>query len=153
MSTNPQPSHVPDLGALLVPVQFRPGHPGALPHPSELEDAEEARDRAMSRLRDAEHWRRLVAARLDLAVAAVADIDDLETTLVELRPLIGMPVDDGRLAESSLLIRLRAALGELDRLIVAAKSEVEDATTRVAACIVHETAAEPAPGALDARVF
>ncbi|NLT55050.1 MAG: hypothetical protein GXX79_10915 [Actinomycetales bacterium] len=33
--------------------------------------------RVIAQLRDAEHWRRLVAARLDLAVAAVADIDDL----------------------------------------------------------------------------
>jgi hypothetical protein len=46
-----------------------------------LDEAEAARDRATCRLRDAEHWRRLVEARLDLAVAAVADIDDLETTL------------------------------------------------------------------------
>jgi hypothetical protein len=103
-----------------------------------LADAEAARNRATCRLRDAEHWRRLVEARLDLAVAAVADIDDLEVTLLELRDLIGMPDSDGdgRLAESSLLIRLRAALGELDAYIAAAKGDVDDATERVAVSLV-----------------
>jgi hypothetical protein len=109
-----------------------------------LEAAETARDRAMSHLRDAEHWRRLVAARLDLAVAAVADIDDLEATLIELRPLIGMPGADGRLAESSLLIRLRAALAELDRYIASAQSQLDHATAHVADCIVTEAALEQA---------
>ena len=107
-----------------------------------LADAESARNRATCRLRDAEHWRRLVEARLDLAVAAVADIDDLGTTLLELRELIGMPGADGdaRLAESSLLIRLRAALDELDRYIAEAKGDVDDATARVAESIVAASA-------------
>jgi hypothetical protein len=109
-----------------------------------LDEAEAARNRATCRLRDAEHWRRLVEARLDLAVAAVADIDDLdhlEATLVELRALIGMPSSGGRLAESSLLIRLRSALIELDGYITEVKREVDDATADVAARIV----ADPAP--------
>ena len=110
-----------------------------------LAEAESARNRATSRLRDAEHWRRLVEARLDLAVAAVADIDDLETTLLELRELIGMPGSDegGRLAESSLLIRLRTALEELDRYIFAAKADLDDATSRVAASIVAAGSQRP----------
>lgn len=39
----------------------------------------------IAQLRDAEHWRRLVAARLDLAIAAVTDIDDLPEVRVSPR--------------------------------------------------------------------
>lgn len=117
---------------------------------STLDEAEAARNRANCRLRDAEHWRRLVEARLDLAVAAVADIDDLEATLAELRALIGMPSSDGRLAESSLLISLRAALAELDLYITDIKREVDDATADVAARIVADS---PPARALAATPF
>jgi hypothetical protein len=140
MTSHPGPTYAPSQTSA-APWR-RSGGSGAqvldILDPLTLDEAESARDRAMCHLRDAEHWRRLVAARLDLAVAAVADIDDLEATLVGLRPLIGMPGADGRLAESSLLIRLRGALDELDRHIAEAKAVLDDATSRVAACIVHE---------------
>lgn len=117
-------------------------HRGATCGLMTLDEAEAARNRATCRLRDAEHWRRLVEARLDLAVAAVANIDDLEATLTELRPLIGMPSSGGRLAESSLLIRLRSALVELDGYITEVKREVDDATADVAARIIADPATE-----------
>jgi hypothetical protein len=104
-----------------------------------LAEAVAARIRATCRLRDAEHWRRLVAARLDLAVAAVAGIDEVEP--VQLRTLLGMPGGadgDGRLAESSLLIRLRTALEELDRYILTVRDELDDATAEVATRLVAE---------------
>jgi hypothetical protein len=53
-----------------------------------------------------------------------------------------MPSADGRLAESSLLIRLRSALGELDSYISEIKREVDDATSDVAARIVGASAPE-----------
>lgn len=125
-----------------------------------LVEAEHVRDHATARLRDAEHWRRLVEARLDLAVAAVADIDDLdgldhqahpraeghaelEATLVRLRALIGMPDSDGRLAESTLLIQLRRALFDLDHYIREVKREVDEATSAVAAWVVDDTCTCP----------
>ena len=48
-----------------------------LPGGTTRDDALAAYHTLVAELRDVEHWRRLVAARLDLAVAAVTDIDDL----------------------------------------------------------------------------
>ena len=41
-------------------------------------------DQVLAQLRVLDYWRRLVNARLDLAVAAVADIDGLETVVAGL---------------------------------------------------------------------
>jgi hypothetical protein len=79
--------------------------------------------------RDIHHWRRLLLARIDLAVATVADLEEplpppngdsfacVCTPPPGLRDLLGIArldaVDD-RLAETALLIRLRQALAEVE---------------------------------------
>jgi hypothetical protein len=99
-----------------------------------LDQAEAARNRATCRLREAEHWRRLVEARLDLAVAAVTEIDDLDAG--RLRELVGVPCGVDRLGESTRLLPLRAALGDLDVYITELRSKLDDASARVAESIV-----------------
>lgn len=84
--------------------------------------------------REAEHWHRLIAARIDLAVAAIADLDEPQclgavalgtvcTPPSGLRDLLGIPGSgrvppefsgDSRLSETRLLPQLRQALAELD---------------------------------------
>lgn len=74
-------------------------------------------------LREVEHWRRLVAARLDLAIAAVTDIDELSRAALPctaafpfgLRQLIGIPPAVDALADASVLLPLRRVLDDLDR--------------------------------------
>lgn len=89
-------------------------------------------------LRDVEHWRRLVAARLDLAVAAVTDIDDLVPALPGgwgaaggppdgLRGLIGLPHAEDACTEAAALLRLRAVLGQLDAYAAALRPVVAQA--------------------------
>jgi hypothetical protein len=95
----------------------------------------------LAELREVDHWRRLVTARLDLAVAAVTAIDDPthrrahpepgawnqriiahegSTPLpAGLREILGLPVcdpalPDAALPEAALLLRLRAAQRDLD---------------------------------------
>ena len=71
-------------------------------------------------LREVEHWRRLVAARLDLAVAAVTSIDEpcarpLPSTPplpCDLRHLVGL--DHHPVGETTVLERLRRVLRDLD---------------------------------------
>jgi hypothetical protein len=75
--------------------------------------------------REVDHWRRLIAARIDLAVASVADLEDLLvppnaasygspcTPPPGLRDLLGIARLDGRLQETTLLMQLRGALGDL----------------------------------------
>lgn len=82
----------------------------------------------LAQLRAIDYWRRLVGARLDLAVAAVADIDD--DTLIDdglvgdsLRELVGIPRLDGRLAESAKLVLLREVLKDLDAVRDRLRSE------------------------------
>lgn len=75
--------------------------------------------------RDVDHWRRLILARIDLAVASVTDLDEpltppgLYGTVCDppsgLRRLIGIAPTDVRAGEGGMLIRLRAALEELAR--------------------------------------
>ncbi len=98
---------------------------------------------SLTRLREAEHWRRLVAARLDLAVAAVADIDDLQASLPTLGPsalrhLLGVPGHDEdrtRLLESSRLVGLRAALAELDAYLETCRRDCAAASRRLSAAV------------------
>lgn len=78
--------------------------------------------------REVDHWRRLITARIDLAVASVADLEDLLvppnaasygspcTPPLGLRDLLGIARLDEleeRLGETSLLMQLRQALDEL----------------------------------------
>ena len=80
--------------------------------------------------REAKHWHRLIAARIDLAVASVTDLDEpqcLDAVTVGtscappsgLRDLLGIPgsdseISDSRLSETRLLPQLRQALQELE---------------------------------------
>ncbi|GLY33575.1 hypothetical protein [Kineosporia sp. NBRC 101731] len=75
--------------------------------------------------RDVDHWRRLILARIDLAVASVTDLDELRPppglhgTICHppagLRRLIGIAPTDVHAGEGGMLIRLRGALDELAR--------------------------------------
>jgi hypothetical protein len=96
-----------------------------LPSPAELGTVGELRalqQEAESRSRRLEHWRRLVAARLDLAVAAVADIDELPGHAPAvlplppygLRELLGIGPHEHRMHETALLPRLKETLERLD---------------------------------------
>ena len=91
----------------------------------------------LAELREVDHWRRLVTARLDLAVAAVTALEEpgsesaCERAGSEsggeiaaplpagLREILGLPVcdpalPDAALPEAALLLRLRAAQRDLD---------------------------------------
>jgi hypothetical protein len=92
--------------------------------------------------RDVDHWRRLIAARIDLAVASVADLEEPSAPGVAgygtdctppsgLRDLLGIARLDERLGETTLLVRLRSALTELTRY-----AGVLDAVTDEAAQIL-----------------
>jgi hypothetical protein len=78
--------------------------------------------------REVDYWRRLIAARIDLAVASVSDLEDLLvppnaasygspcTPPAGLRDLLGIARLDEleeRLGETTLLMQLRRALNEL----------------------------------------
>jgi len=82
----------------------------------------------LAALREADHWRRLIMARIDLAVASVADLEDLLvppnaasygspcTPPPGLRDLLGiarLEELDERLGEAALLMQLRRALDDL----------------------------------------
>ena len=76
-------------------------------------------------IRRTEHWRRLVAARLDLAVAAVTDIDELPAQApAGLRQLLGLDHYERRLGETALLPLLKAALADLDRHLTELRLEI-----------------------------
>lgn len=85
-----------------------------------LDEVPDKRDRLLAELREVEHWRRLVAARLDLAIAMVTALDEplpreLPYTPAlpeDLRALVSLPRDP--LAEAAVLEPLRAALDDLD---------------------------------------
>ena|GEM_PF-4778035 len=96
-----------------------------------LGELRDAQQELGARIRRAEHWRRLVAARLDLAVAAVTDIEDLapqdasrpwsSATGPEaheapsgLRLLLGIDRPEQRLCETSILPVLKETLTALD---------------------------------------
>jgi hypothetical protein len=115
-----------------------------------LDDALGEHRAALARLRAAEHWRRLVAARLDLAVATVTDIDDLGVELTgvparALRGLLGVPdhdtcCDADLLAESGRLLELRKALGELDARVERMRVDSEQARRRLVAVMEADPA-------------
>lgn len=110
-----------------------------------LDDALGEHRAALARLRATEHWRRLVAARLDLAVAAVTDIDDLDDDLdgvtpATLRGLLGVPGHDAcacadLLAESGRLVDLRKVLDRLDATLGRIRQECERSQRRLLAVI------------------
>jgi hypothetical protein len=92
--------------------------------------------------REVDHWRRLITARIDLAVASVADLEEPKppdaasygTPCVPppgLRDLLGIARLDDRLGETTLLMRLRCALADLGHY-----AETLDAVTDEAAHIL-----------------
>ena len=83
-------------------------------------------------LRVVDHWRRLVAARLDLAVAAVATPDEPAVPgLLDLHDLLGLAAPGTARSEAALLLRLRAAQRELDAYAVGLRASVRAATADV----------------------
>ncbi len=83
-------------------------------------------------LRQVEHWRRLVAARLDLAVAAVTSMDEPVVRLLSTAPVLpwglreelGLPACEAdTLPEAALLPKLRSLLQDLDRYAGALRAE------------------------------
>lgn len=97
--------------------------------------------------RDVEHWYRLICARIDLAVAAVADLDEPCSLPAEvtcgtpcvppsgLRDLLGIPrsSSSSRLGETGLLLELRHALHDLETY-----ARTLDAVTDEAARVLAE---------------
>ena len=87
-------------------------------------------------LREVEHWRRLVGARLDLAVAAVTGVDEPAVRTLPaapvppfgLRELLGLasPVSNGD--DVALLLRLREVQRDLDVYAAALRAQVRSAT-------------------------
>jgi hypothetical protein len=103
---------------------------------TELRRDETRRDQLalLIELREVEHWRRLVAARLDLAVAAVAAVDEPVVRNLPaapgppfgLRELLGLASPAP--AELSLLLRLREVQRDLDAYACALRAQLRVAT-------------------------
>jgi hypothetical protein len=105
-----------------------------------LDEKRRRRHDLLAELREVDHWRRLVAARLDLAVAAVTDIDepsaraDAAGAMVPpgLREILGLPGCDQALPEASVLLRLRAAQRDLDEYAQNLRASTDVATMELA---------------------
>jgi hypothetical protein len=87
-----------------------------------LDDLVERQRELVTQLREVDYWRRLVLARLDLAIAAVTDIDELSGRSARvmippfgLREIIGIPDPDRATEDASTLLPLREVLTELDK--------------------------------------
>ena len=91
-----------------------------------IEDLCEHHRELLAAQREADHWHRLISARIDLAVASVADLDEPHAPSgsvmsgstcappEHLRQLIGVVANgDLRLHETSLLMELREAQAKL----------------------------------------
>jgi hypothetical protein len=95
--------------------------------------------------RDADHWRRLITARIDLAVAAVADLGEIEApppVLADglehaaphgLRELVGVAGSTQRLHETTVLTQLRSALIQLDDYAECLRAVTGEAANVIAA--------------------
>lgn len=95
-----------------------------------LDELMERQRELLTRLREVDHWRRLVLARLDLVIAAVTDIDELSgggratAPPFGLRELVGIPPAAQALDDASALVPLREVLTELDRYRARLRREV-----------------------------
>ncbi len=96
----------------------------------------------LAQLRVVDHWRRLVSARLDLAVAAVAAPEE-PAGVPGVRDLLGLPAPGTAKSEAALLLRLRAAQRELDAQAVALRASSRGVTADV---LTRLDVASPAGG-------
>jgi hypothetical protein len=106
-----------------------------------------ARRRALvAELRDVDHWHRLAAARLDLAVAAVTNIDELAGRPLPcprlapcgLRDVVGLPRPGEALAEAATLVELRSVLDELETYAAALRASCSEVSREVARVMCAE---------------
>jgi hypothetical protein len=100
-----------------------------------LDDLVEQQRELVTQLREVDYWRRLVLARLDLAIAAVTDIDELSGRSARvtippfgLRELVGIPDPEQATEDVSTLVPLREVLVELDRYRTHLRHEVSAAS-------------------------
>jgi hypothetical protein len=117
------------------------GSPRELSRAAALRRDETRRDQLalLAELREVEHWRRLLAARLDLAVAAVAALDEpivrslpaVPAPPFGLRELVGLDAPESPARELALLLRLRAAQRDLDAYACALRARTRAATTEL----------------------
>jgi hypothetical protein len=90
----------------------------------------------LTELREVEHWRRLVAARIDLAVAAVAAVDEpvvrnlpgAPAVPFGLRELLGLAPAGHARGEVDTLLRLRVVQRDLDAYARALRATTRAAT-------------------------
>jgi len=134
-----------------------------------LDEKRRRRQDLLAQLREVDHWRRLVAARLDLAVAAVTSIDEPDAERYEagttgvvgslpegLREILRLPECAQALPEASMLLRLRAAQRDLDEYARALRESSDLATLELAALLDAERAGRsperrPRPARPDTR--
>ena len=113
-----------------------------------LDEKRRRRHDLLAQLREVDHWRRLISARLDLAVAAVTAIDepcagpgDLAVAgglPRGLREILGLPECAQALPEASVLLRLRAAQRDLDEYARALRESTDLATLELAGLLDAE---------------
>jgi hypothetical protein len=90
----------------------------------------------LTELREVEHWRRLVSARIDLAVAAVAAIDEpvvrnlpaAPAVPFGLRELVGLAPPGQARGEVETLLQLRAVQRDLDAYARALRATTRNST-------------------------
>lgn len=117
-----------------------------------LDEKRRRRHDLLARLREVDHWRRLVTARLDLAVAAVTGFDEHDDDFLDpecggslppdLREILGLPACDQALPEASMLLRLRAAQRDLDEYARALRESTDLATLELACAMDAERVAQ-----------
>lgn len=117
-----------------------------------LDEKRRRRHELLAQLREVDHWRRLVAARLDLAVAAVTAIDGPDTDGTDpatagwlpegLREILGLPTSEQALPEASVLVRLRSAQRDLDEYARTLRESTDLATLELACAMDAERAAQ-----------
>jgi hypothetical protein len=117
-----------------------------------LDEKRRRRHDLLAELREVDHWRRLVAARLDLAVAAVTAIEepsaraDTGGAMVppDLREILGLPACDQALPEASVLLRLRAAQRDLNEYARNLRDSTDLATMELADMLAADRGAQRA---------
>lgn len=115
-----------------------------------LDEKRRRRHDLLARLREVDHWRRLVTARLDLAVAAVTAIEEpadgaaglpAGTLPPGLREILGLPTCGAALPEAAVLLRLREAQRDLDDYARTLRESADLATLELASLLDAERAA------------